>query len=36
MPAFLWALLGPSPRMSSAEEEALLERAIDEHEMRKP
>jgi len=36
LPAFLWALLGPSPRMSSAEEEALIERAIAEHEMRKP
>jgi hypothetical protein len=36
MPAFLWGLLGPSPGMTSAEEQALIERAIAEHEMRKP
>ena len=29
-------LAGPSPRMSSAEEEALIARAIFEHEMRRP
>jgi hypothetical protein len=33
--AFLLGLLG-APRMSSAEEEALIARAIAEHEMRKP
>ena len=32
---FLLGLLG-APRMSSAEEEALIARAIAEHEMRKP
>jgi len=36
IPAFLRGLLGPFPRTSSAEEEALIERAIAEHEMRKP
>ena len=29
-------LAGPSPRMSGAEEEALIARAIFEHEMRRP
>jgi hypothetical protein len=29
-------LSGPPPRMSSAEEEALIARAIAEHEMRRP